>query len=280
MFPVPEALLECIAETPDYPLAVSFCPDFELGSWRYRLLAEHLFVWLPDVALQSRERQALLFQPNKQLAWSCRRLFDVANPDKRGEIGEIILHALCRQEFKTVPFVARLFFKMRTNDSITSIDVAHVYYDEGTAKLELWIGEAKLYDDMQAARYAALSSIRPLWDNAFLKEMKALIGPKIDPLCPFKEQLNALFKDNASLDQIISKIVVPICLAADFPPTVTSSNRSAEYVTFVEKEMLAAREYFVRRVPAHVTFVIFLVPLDSKTKLETAVNDRVITYLR
>ncbi len=278
-FPKPAKLLERIAESSDSPIAIALCPDFEVGSWRSKALAEHLFDWLPDVALRPKEREALLYEPNKQLARSCRRLFDTNDPAARGEIGEILLHAVCRQEFDTVPFVARLFYKMRSNDSVTSVDVVHVVQNADTGDLELWLGEAKLYADIQAARYAALKSVEPLWKPDFLTEMKALIGPKIEVGAPYAGELAWLFEEETSLDQIIKRIVVPICIASDFVPTNTSDSRSTEYVAAVAAEMTAARAYFAKRIPVEVTFVTIIVPMDSKDKVEQYMNARVQSYL-
>jgi hypothetical protein len=278
-FPKPTRLLQRIAQSEDDPVAVVLCPDFAVGSWRYKLLAEHLFDWLPDAALRTDERRALLYEPNKQLAQSCRRMFDTADPSKRGEVGEILLHAICRQEFHTTPFVARLFYKMRSNDSITSIDVVHVVFNDRISGVELWLGEAKLYDNMQEARYAALKSIRPLWDPEFLTEMKALIGPKIDSGAPYLEELSWLFQEETTLDQIIRRIVIPICLAADYPATTAAIQRDDSYLEQVAAEMNAARAYFAQRIPAQVNFVVILVPMDSKLKLENAVNARIQSYL-
>lgn len=278
-FPLPSKLLSRIIDLPGDVRAIALCPDFELGSWRYKRLAEHLFDWLPDVALRPKERIALLYEPNKTLATSCRRLFDTTDPSKRGEVGEILLHAACRQEFGTAPFVARLFYKMRTNDSVTSVDVVHVLYNEDDAQLELWLGEAKLYDDPQQARYRALSSVAPLWDPDFLSEMKALIGPKIDEGAPYEKELAWLFEEETSLDQIVGRIVIPICIAADFPATKDSVTRDAAYLYEVEKELSAAMEYLRGRVPIEISFVVIFVPLDCKQKLEEAVNDRVQSYL-
>jgi len=278
-FPLPAKLLERIVELPGLPRSIALCPDFELGSWRYKQLAEHLFDWLPDVALRPKEREVLLFEPNKTLARSCRRLFDTGDPSRRGEVGEILLHAICRQEFGTAPFVARLFYKMRTNDSVTNVDVVHVLYNTDEEQLELWLGEAKLYDDAQAARYAALSSVEPLWDPEFLTEMKALIGPKIDQGAPYETELAWLFEEETSLDQIIHRLVIPICIAADFPDTEAASARTAEYIAAVAKELGEARQYLVQRIPVDVSFVVIFVPLDSKAKLENAINDRVKSCL-
>lgn len=276
---MPSQLLERIVELPGGARSIALCPDFETGSWRYKRLAEHLFDWLPDVALRPKEREALLFEPNKTLAHSCRRLFDTDDPSKRGEVGEVLLHAACRQEFGTAPFVARLFYKMRTNDSVTSVDVVHVLYNEDDRKLELWLGEAKLYDDVQAARYKAYESVRPLWDPEFLSEMKALIGPKIEENAPYAEELEWLFEDETSLDKIVERLVIPICIASDFDPTKAETSRTAEYVALVTEELEAARKYLQDRIPAEVSFVVIFVPLDCKEKLENAVNEKVKSYL-
>lgn len=258
--------------------AIVLCPDFELGSWRFKKLAEHVFDWLPDVALRPKERLAMLYEPNKTLAMSCRRLFDTDDPSKRGEVGEVILHAACRQEFKTAPFVARLFYKMRTNDSVTSVDVVHVLMNP-KGGLELWLGEAKLYDDVASAKYKALKSIEPLWDPEFLHEMKAFIGPKVDEQAPHGNELTWLFEEETSLDELVSRIVIPICIAADFDPTAAAIKRDASYLKRVEDEVAGIRTYMEERVPANINFVVIFVPMDCKAKLEEAVNTRVKSYL-
>jgi hypothetical protein len=278
-FPLPAKLLQRIVDLPGNHRTIALCPDFEIGSWRYKMLAEHVFDWLPDVALRPKERMALLYEPNKTLARSCRRLFDTEDPSKRGEIGEVLLHAVCRQEFGTTPFVARLFYKMRSNDSVTSIDVVHVFHNEEDKKLELWLGEAKLYDNVQSARYQAYNSIKPLWDNEFLSEMKALIGPKIDENAPYESELAWLFEEETSLDRVIERLVIPICIAADFEDTKSATIRDSEYILSVASELEKAKEYFEKKIPAQVDLVLIFIPLDCKLKLENAVNERVRSYL-
>lgn len=278
-FPLPAKLLQRIGTLEGETPAIALCPDFELGSWRYKQLASHVFDWLPDVALRPKERQTLLYEPHKTLATSCRRLFDVSDPSKRGEIGEILLHAACRQEFGTAPFVARLFYKMRSNDSVTSVDVVHVLFNENSRSLELWLGEAKLYDDVQNARYRALESVRPLWDPEFLTEMKALVGPKIDEGAPYEKELAWLFEQETSLDQLIGRIVIPICIAADFDHTKNASARTPEYIARVIEELNAATEYLKERIPVNIRFAVIFIPLDDKERLETEVNEKVRSLL-
>jgi len=278
-FKLPTKLLHRIVDISGSSPAIALCPGFESGDWRHKQLAAHLFDCLPDVALRPQERETLAHEPHKLLAKSCRRLFDTEDPSARGEIGEIVLHAACRQEFGTAPFVARLFYKMRTNDSVTSVDVVHVLYNEEEEQLELWLGEAKLYENAQQARYKAFESIKPLWDPEFLAEMKALIGPKIEAGSPYEEELAWLFEDETSLDDIVSRLVIPICIAADFDPTKTATSRTDDYIESVKKELKAAKKYLEEKIPTEISFVVIFVPMDCKEKLETAINKKVQAFL-
>jgi hypothetical protein len=145
--------------------------------------------------------------------------------------------------------------------------------------LELWLGEAKLYDSLGAAKTRAIASIQGLWDPDFLAEMKALIGPKVERSVPYAEKLNWLFADETSLDQLIERIVIPVCLAADYAPTKMAEKRDQEYVDKVTTELASLRDYLQARVPINVTIVCIFIPLDCKHKLETEVNRQVRSFL-
>ena len=278
VFPPPKPLLVRIARIEDDPIAIALCPDFENGEWRSKALLDHLFDWLPEVALQPAEREAMLYEANKQLKHSAFRMFKNVDPSKRGELGEILIHAACRQEFSTLPIIARLFFKMRSNDQVTGVDVAHLTYDAKSDDIDLWLGEAKLYEDINSAKYAALKSIKPFWDIDFLSEMKVLVGPKIEPTAPYSERLSWLFEDETSLDKIIDRIVVPICICADFEPTKAATLRDKEYIEHIIDELGKLRDYFSTKIPQEVRFVCIFVPLDSKSKLESLLATKIAAF--
>lgn len=269
----PSPLLTKIIYIPDEPVSIALCPDFEFGSWRYKQLAAHLFDWLPDVALRPHEREALLYEPNKQLSTAARRLFDVEDADLRGEIGEILVHIACRQEFGTIPFVSRLFYKMRSNDSVTSVDIVHLNEEKKSKKIHLWLGEAKIYQDLDQAKYAAFQSIEPLWDQDFLAEMKALIGPKMEKQAS-SEELIWLFSDETSLDNIVDRIVIPICIACDFDPTKEATKRTESYIEEVKNGVENIRNYMKKKIPTEIKFVCIFIPMDNKNKLCSEVNKK------
>ena len=276
---IPAKLLDRIHVIDEEPIAIAMCPDFEFGSWRYKQLAEHLFDWLPEVALRPKERERLLYEPNKLLSHAARRLFDTDDPSSRGELGEILIHAICRQEFSTTPFVARLFYKMRSNDSVTNVDIVHCLQNPETGTLELWLGEAKLYSDLSSAKYEAIKSIEPLWDPEFLAEMKALIGPKLEPGMEMSDELAWLFLDETSLDKIVDRLVIPICIACDMDETKTATTRTQEYTDKIATDLAKLRKYIQDRVPTTIRFVCIFVPMDDKEKLENSVNLKVQAFL-
>jgi hypothetical protein len=278
IFNRPKALLARVVELEGDPIGIALCPDFENTQWRHKALVEHLFDWLPETALRADERLALRDEPNKLLARAAIRVFKETDPSKRGELGEIILHAVCRQEFGTLPVIPRLFYKMRSNDQVTGVDVVHLTYDDTTDQLDLWLGEAKLYDNLRGAKYSALTSVKGLWDALNLAEMKALVGPKIEPTAPYAEKLRWLFEEETSLDQIVDRIVIPICLAVDFDPTKKASDRSLIYLEEVKAALTDVREYYKKRIPKDVRFVCIFVPLDDKAKLEERMLKKLESY--
>jgi len=143
----------------------------------------------------------------------------------------------------------------------------------------LWLGEAKLYESLQHAKGAAYKSIEPFWSAEFLREMKALIGPKVELSNPCAEALTWLFAEETPLDQIISRIVIPVCLATDLDATRDANSRTEEYIQKICQELEGVRAYFTSRVPSTVSFVVILIPMDSKRKLETAFNNKVQSFL-
>src|SRR5690606_14090404 len=108
----PDPLLEVrVHEVDPPPGLTALCAGFELGEWRAPQLARHLIEWLPEFALTHRELQSL--GPHNLatlLARAAQLIFDTktANPayrDRRGEIGELLLHIAIRQVFDTVPAI-------------------------------------------------------------------------------------------------------------------------------------------------------------------------------
>ena len=154
-----------------------YCAGFELASWRVSPFAYHLVEWLPDYALPEDELQDVNHaNAAVKLRQAAARVYTSDKYKKRGEAGEIALHAICRDFFDTIPISPRVFFKSTANDVIKSFDLVHARFPKNKA-FEIWLGESKLYTDPAGAMTDAIKSIKDHIDRGFLTSQKLLLGP-------------------------------------------------------------------------------------------------------
>lgn len=251
-------------------VGLTACADFDLGVWRSKKLAEHLLNWLPHFALRPSEIENIGGQnPFKMLKDAAARIFKKESSLGRGEIGELLLHIIAVTEYRAHAFVSRLFYKMRSNDQITGFDSALVTYDEDTDEVELWLGEAKFYQDTKSAISAALASLKMHLDAGFLEETKILVGPKIEFGTPGYEKLQWIFDDGNTLDELVSRIVVPVLVATESEAAQSFSGCRLTYTNLIVEEYSYIRRRFEKsELVGKVRIVVMYVPLASKEELE------------
>lgn len=258
-------------------VGVVACAGFELKEWRVKKLSEHLINWLPHFALRPSEFEKIgtanAFKLLKEAAF---RVFKKEASSRRGEIGELLLHIIAATEYRAHAFVSRLFYKMRTNDQITGFDSALVTYDAETDEIELWLGEAKFYKDTKDAVGAALASLTGHLEQGFLEETKILIGPKIEPSTPGYEKLQWLFDDGNTLDEIISRIVVPVLVASDSAAASCYAGCDDTYRKLIIEEYAYVRGRLANsEIAKRVRIVVIYVPLATKDALEAAFSAKI-----
>jgi hypothetical protein len=213
---LPTPLLQVVVEDLDLtPALTSLCAGYERGEWRAAQLAEHLFEWLPEFALSYSERQG--FQDTTAVRLLKRAAQVVYASDKyqrRGEFGELLLHAVVRQHFGSEPAISKLFYKDSANDTVKGFDAVHVVpVDDGS--LELWLGEVKFYEDGRAAVRDVAAELHAHTTTEFLRGEFALILNKIDEAWPFADRLKLLLDPATSLDQVFDRLRVPVLLTYD-----------------------------------------------------------------
>ncbi|MGJ0507422.1 MAG: HamA C-terminal domain-containing protein [Methylocystis sp.] len=196
---MPEPFLERIYSSDVNKLSASICcAGFEVQAWRCAPFAKHLIEWLPEYALA--EQELLVNHGNiyVKLSQAAVRVYTSEKYRKRGEAGEIALHAICRQFFGTIPICPRVFYKTASNDVVKSFDLVHARACDGQP-IELWLGESKLYQDRADAISEAVKSIRDHLNQGFLTNEKLLLGPQIPLSTPRRDELMALFKPQTRL---------------------------------------------------------------------------------
>ena len=155
----PPLLRTIIKQVEELPGLAGVCAGFEDGKWRFEQLAEHIIEWLPEFALNEREFSAMNgANARRALRAAAETIYTSEKYSNRGEVGEILLHAIIRQEFGSIPAISKIFFKDSPNDTVKGFDAVHVV--EASDGLELWLGEVKLYQDISSAVHDVVAELK------------------------------------------------------------------------------------------------------------------------
>lgn len=243
------------------------CAGYELGQWRCKAFAFHLAEWLPDYALPEEELRLNHANSLTKINQAAIRVYTSTKYKKRGEAGEIALHAVCRDFFGTIPISPRVFYKSASNDVVKAFDLVHARFPTG-ASLEIWLGESKLYVNGVSALADAISSIRAHIDGGFLSNEKILLGPQIPKTTPRYDEISALFSKNTSLDELLKCAVFAIGILCDSSSAQQAKDHDAAYLAGAKAELESLSEALsVSGLSAALRMVLVYIPLASKTQL-------------
>jgi hypothetical protein len=245
------------------------CPGFELKKWRYERLAGHLMDWLPDFAIRHEDLPPKIENVTdyrKLIEDAAERIYKTEKSESRGEIGELLLHAICRQFSGTFPAVSKVYYKDASNDVVKGFDLVHTRYDEATDELQLWLGEAKFYKSGANAVSDAITSIRKHLDAGILTSEKILIGSKVSKDTPGYSKLEFLFDRDTPLDQIFQRLIVPVLIAYDSASTASYSDDSS-YNEALLTEIAQFQTALSTKLPTNISLYCFYFPMHTKQTL-------------
>lgn len=256
----------------DKPQLDLSCVGFDGGTWRTKGLANYLISWLPDYALDSEQLKQFTHASGwSQIREAAVRIYTTKYAEKRGEIGEICLHAVCREHFGTVPLVPRVFYLSSSNEVVKGFDLVHYRIPEGPENIEIWLGESKFYSDPAKAVKDAIASVKLHIDHGFLKKDKLLIGPQIPPSTPRYDEIRALFKDGTPIDQLKAKAVFPIGIFADSAAVAAHTSHDAAYLAALTSEFDVLANHIVSSgLATNIAVVFIYVPLLKKADVISA----------
>ncbi len=250
------------------------CAGFELKAWRCVPFAEHLIEWLPEYALPEDELAVTHANMYVKLKKAAVRVYTSPKYAKRGEAGEIALHAICRDYFDTLPISNRVFYKSASNDVVKAFDMVHARFPE-KGGVELWLGESKLYQDTMDAIAEALASVTAHLEQGFLKEQKLLLGPQLPKTTPRYDELMDLFEPQTSLDKFISSGVFVIGILSTSKACGASSTVTARYKAALEKELAAITARLAKSgLTEKIRITLIYVPLADKDGFVTAFDGK------
>lgn len=266
------------------PVYLAACAGYERGEWRYEQVADYLMEWLPEFALTESEWRAISHgNAVAQIRHAASVVYKSKKFQKRGEFGELLLHALVREVYHSIPAISKIYYKTAHNDTVKGFDAVHVVGPPDD--MELWLGEAKFYTDVGAAIREVVKELEQHLGADYLRDEFMLISGKIDPKSEHAEALQGLLSAKTSLDEIFSRVCIPILLTYDSKCLASHAKNDAAYIKQFEDEvhenytkLKTALES--RTLPEDVEFHLFLVPLHTKRKLVSALDRKLKTWQR
>ncbi|AMO08298.1 hypothetical protein MyAD_12115 [Mycolicibacterium neoaurum] len=276
-------MLEVVVTEPhDAVHLLGVCAGYEDGCWRCSQLSLDLLGWALDWVLTPAELSGVgyanaLDQVGKALA----RIYKTTDYERRGEIGELLLHIILRRFMKTQKVISRMYFKDATNDTVKGFDAVHIVEPEPNSgkKLQLWLGESKFYTDSSSAMYAIIAELKEHLQADYLRAEFGVICDKIPAGWAYKEEVKALLDRTVSLDTVFESVVVPVFITFDSPTTTNHTSFSAEYKTAIQEELRAEWESFRKKLgnatlPRSVVVHLILLPMATKKALIDDFDER------
>ena len=260
------------------PSLSGLCVGYERGEWRASQLADHLMDWLPEFSLTASECMALGHQnATKLIRKAAKRVYESKKFENRGEFGEILLHAAIRQVFDSIPAVSKIYYKSATNETVKGFDSVHVVGPPDD--LELWLGEAKFYSDINRAITAVITELHAHTGTDYLRNEFALIVNKIDSKLPHAATLTKLLQPGISLDEIFQRVRIPVLLTYDSSCVAAHNACDIAYAKAFEQEIKNHHNTFSdRNLPKEVLIHLFLLPLKQKEELVKVLDEKLKTW--
>lgn len=250
------------------------CAGFEGLKWRKEQLVDHLFEYLPEFALNYSGYIDLngenAIAKIRQVA---ANIYKSKKFESRGEFGELLLHAIIRETYNTIPAISKIYYKDGPNETVKGFDAVHVI-DLGET-LELWLGEVKFYQDISSAMHSVIEELKQHIEVRYIKSEFIAITNKIDSKWSHSDKLKALLNPNTSLDDVFENTCIPVLLTYDSKILAKYNKSCKEYIDEITQELIQYHDKFCNDLGKFpVTIHLFLLPLNTKKELIECIDKK------
>lgn len=262
-----------IHDTDRSPGLTGASAGYEAGSYRNNDLADYLFEWLPEFAMKYSELEEFNSgTAMRMIRKAARTVYTTDKYGKRGEFGELLLHALLREVFNSEPAISKIFYKSATNETVKGFDAVHIV--EGDEGLELWLGEVKFYKNATSAIRDITSEIIDHTKHDYIKDEFILIDNKIDSRWKHSTEVHDLISGRKSLDEVFSRVCIPALLTYESKCIADHSKACDQFREALTEELEALHVKFSEKDQPEVRVHVFLVPLHEKAELVTNLHQK------
>ena len=275
-------LLVCRAADADLePKFSVFCVGYEQSRWRAKELVRDFFRrHLTSFALNYSEWKAVNGDSAAEaLSRSAKMVYTTDNYKRRGEFGELFLHGILRDFYNAEPAVSKIYYADGPNETAKGFDAVHVVVNSDGG-LDLWLGEAKLYESMTSAIREVVQSLNAHIGEDFLRREFLAVTNKFDGAWEHKDELAHLLDENTSLDVIAERLVMPVLLTFKSSTVAAFDKVTDEYVEALIREAKGAWHEFKHKLPAEfpVTIHFIVLPLEDTATVRTLADDMLKAY--
>nr|VFK01217.1 MAG: protein of unknown function (DUF1837) [Candidatus Kentron sp. LFY] len=274
--PHPDPFWEIRVHEPNRDKGVSgLCVGYEQGQWRYSAFADYIMEWLPEFCLNSKERDELSHDSAvKSLRKAANLIYQTDKYAKRGEFGELFLHAAIRSVFDSLPAISKLYYKSSMNNTVKGFDCVHVV--GALDNLELWLGEVKFYKKVSDAIRDVVAEIDEHLETDFLRKEFILIGNKLGERDSYTAAVQRLISERTSLDKIFKRVCIPVLLTYESPVveqhTAVTDEYIYEFCAEIDQHFGTFHKKAANLPPVRIH--LFLFPLEDKEALITALHTK------
>jgi len=257
-----------------FPDLHGVCAGFESRQWRKDQLVDYLFEYLPEFALTYSEFENLtgenVVAKMRQVVMS---IYQSEKFKNRGEFGELLLHAIIRETYNTLPAISKIYYKDGPNETVKGFDAVHVVVTDDT--LELWLGDVKFYKNISDAISDVIKEINQHIETRYVRNEFIAITNKIDTKWPHADRLKTLLHPNTSLDDVFSNTCIPVLLTYDSTILAKYNNKCDEYVQEISEEFQRFHKIFCDKLGEFpLTIHLFLFPLNTKVELINSLESK------
>lgn len=271
---VPEFLkirLKIVDHTPSF---LGLCAGYESEDWRSDQLAHYAIQHIPQFSLPVEEWNNFNSATGlSMISSAAKTIYRTDKYHNRGEIGEILLFAILRRYFDTLPVISKIFFKSSANDTVKGFDGIHFsYVDE---KLLLWLGEVKFYTKYSSAVRDVLLELEDHLKTDFLREEFMWTSNKLSDGHPDFSNLSTVIDSSNSLDEIIDSINIPILITYRSNAIKKHKKSNDAYKKAISDEFQKRLAHFTEKCPSvPVNIHLILIPLERKVQLVRSFDER------
>lgn len=268
--PLFELVVHDIARQPGFTATDA---GYESNQWRYKAVADYLFDWLLEFAMKYSDLEDVnSVTAAKMLNKAAKTVYTTEKYGKRGEFGELFLHALIRQTFDSEPVISKIYYKTATNDTVKGFDAVHIVEQDNN--LELWLGEVKFYKNAKDAIRDVVDELKTHTQNDYLQNEFVMISGKIDDKWPHAQKIKELLSKRNSLDKVFKQICIPVLLTYESDTVAKHNVDSEAFKTALLNETESLYNHFKEQSLPKVKIHLFLVPIADKEELLKALHSK------